>query len=145
MKLYFSTIFAVLFFATAAFSSPNTQLREHALVSSVIQKYIQGTYEGDQDKLRNVFHENAVMNGYLGGKLLLATPKVFIQDAGKMQLKKNNADYSANIVSISVDGQVASVILHESGFPAGMSFTNYFHLLDDGNGWKIISKTFTSK
>ena len=59
-----------------------------------------------------------------------------------LRLRDSGAEYRSQIVSVEMDGQVAAVTLTETGFPGNMSFTNYFHLIDDGTGWKIISKTF---
>ena len=115
---------------------------EAASINEVIELYTQGTYEGDGDKLRSVFHDRAVMNGYLGDQLIAADPTPFIEDMENLRLRDSGAEYRSQIVSVEMDGQVAAVTLTETGFPGNMSFTNYFHLIDDGTGWKIISKTF---
>ena len=125
-------------------TTDQSQEQTEAKVRHIITLYTQGTYEGDADKLEKCFHSKAVMNGYLGGQLLLATPEPFIKNMQNAPIKDTDAPYHSEIIDISIDGQVASVTLKESGFPGGMSFTNYFHLIDDGSGWKIISKTFTS-
>jgi len=117
---------------------------QEANIRKVIELYTQGTYEGNADKLNESFHEKAVMNGYLGGQLLLATPKVFINEICKSPMNQMDFDYSPIVTELSIEDKVATVTLVET-YPDGMSFTNYFHLLDDGNGWKIISKTFTSR
>jgi hypothetical protein len=117
---------------------------QEANIRKVIELYTQGTYEGNADKLNESFHEKAVMNGYLGGQLLLATPEVFINEICKSPMNQTDFDYSPIVTELSIEDKVATVTLVET-YPDGMSFTNYFHLLDDGNGWKIISKTFTSR
>lgn len=38
--------------------------------------------------------------------------------------------------------EIWAVTLKESGFAGTMNFTNYFHLLKEGDEWKIISKAF---
>ncbi len=118
---------------------------EHELdIRKILELYTQGTYEGDAEMLRRSFHEKAVMNGYLAGQLMLATPEPFIENITGLSLKDRGLSYSSSISQISINGKVASVTLEETGFPDGVSFTNYFHLIDDGHGWKIISKTFIS-
>lgn len=117
---------------------------QEANIRKVIELYTQGSYEGNADKLNESFHEKAVMNGYLGGQLLLATPEVFINEICKSPMNQTDFDYSPIVTELSIEDKVATVTLVET-YPDGMSFTNYFHLLDDGNGWKIISKTFTSR
>ena len=114
-------------------------------IKDVIQRYTEGTFEGNAEKLNQVFHANAVMNGFLMGKLMLATPKPFIDDMEKLQLKTLGSEYQSDITNIDINGKIASVVLTESGFPNNLRFTNYFHLIHDGDEWKIISKTFCSK
>ena len=120
------------------------QEQAKADVLTVMTLYTEGTYEGDADKLSRSFHEKAVMNGYLGGKLLLATPSVFIDDITKQPIKDLNVPYKSKISHLEIKDNIATVILEETGFPGDMAFTNYFHLINDGSGWKIISKTFHS-
>ncbi len=120
-------------------------MEQEANIRQVIELYTQGTYEGDASKLQDSFHEKAVMNGYLGGQILLATPEAFISDVCKSPMKNvSNFDYSPVVTELSIEDKIATVTLVET-YPDGMSFTNFFHLIDDGNGWKIISKTFTSR
>lgn len=123
-------------------SDEENGMSEEAKIRAVIDLYTQGTYEGDADKLRQSFHPNAVMNGYLVGQLMLTTPEPFIAQMENAPIKDTDADYRPEITDIAIDGQVASVTLKETGFPGGVRFTNYFHLIDDGSGWKIISKAF---
>lgn len=116
---------------------------DEAAVRAVIDLYTQGTFEGDTDKLTRAFHANAVMNGSLRGKMVLATPKRFIESMGKLKLNTTGAKYQAKITHLEVDGTVATVTLKEQGL-GETDFTNFFHLINDGSGWKIISKAFQS-
>jgi hypothetical protein len=114
-------------------------------IKGVIQDYIDGTFEADVNKLRGVFHKQAVMNGYLGDDLVLAGPDVFIQNiASAPSMKSNNSPYMAEIESIRIEGRIASVILSESGFYGNATFVDHFHLIKDEGTWKIISKLFTT-
>jgi len=119
---------------------------EVEVVRQVIQQYIDGSYKGDVKALKKVFHPNALMAGYLQGQLVIGTPEPFFADIEKHpSMVGSGAPYKAEIKSIDVAGQIASVILVEMGFFGVMSFTNYFHLLKERGEWKIISKTFISK
>jgi len=119
---------------------------EREAVRKTIQQYIDGSYSGDVEKLRSTFHPKALMSGYLQGQLLIGDPEPFFADMEKNpSMSETGVPYKAEIESINVAGQVASVTLLETGFFRGMNFTNYFHLLKDEGEWKIISKTFTSE
>ena len=128
---------------SAAVAAEEDGQTAEAAVRKVVELYAQGTYEGDAAKLNQCFHPKAVMNGYLNGQLLLATPEPFIEEMRKAPLQDAGAPYRWEVTDVQVTGQVASATLKESGFPDGSGFTNYFHLLDDGDGWRIVSKLFT--
>jgi hypothetical protein len=115
-------------------------------IRNIIQQYIDGTFEGDGNKLRNCFHHLAVMNGYLDGKLMMGAPESFIQQVESMpSMREGGIDYKAEISAIDITGHVATATLTETGFAGQMDFVDYFHLINDGDSWKIISKNFTTK
>ena len=114
-------------------------------VKKVIQSYIDGTYEADIEKLKSVFHEKAVMNGYLGQDTILADPAPFIEDISSAPSMKSNYDpYQAEIESIYIEGNIASVIVSETGFRGTASLVDLFHLIKTDGEWRIISKVFTT-
>jgi len=103
---------------------------------AVIADYIKGTEQSDPELLKSVFHENAVMAGYLGPDLLLGGPQPFF-DA--IAANKVGADYKGEITSISVTGRTATVVednLYD------LSFVNQFHLLNVDGNWTITAKLF---
>lgn len=114
-------------------------------VKTVIQEYIDGTFAADVDKLKNVFHENAVMNGFLGDNILIATPDAFIKDIKEnSSMKSQKAPYHAEIEYITIEGNIATVIVSESGFRGSEKLVNHFHLIKINDEWQIISKLFTT-
>jgi len=118
---------------------------ETTAVKKVIQDYMDGTYKADIEKLKGVFHEKAVMNGYLGPQLLVGDPTPFIEDMGSAPSMESNHDpFQAEIESIHIEGNVASVVLSESGFRGEASLVDFFHLIKIDGKWSIISKAFTT-
>jgi len=115
-------------------------------VQRAVQRYIDGSYSGSVDTLRKVFHPKALMAGYLKGQLVIGTPEPFFADIEKHpSMAESGAPYKAEIKFVDVAGQIATVILVETGFFGVMSFTDYFQLLKEHGEWKIISKTFNSE
>lgn len=109
-------------------------------VREVIERYIEGS-KGKVETLRSAFHPDATMTGYLGGNLMLGTPEPFF-DVVKSTVTSESAEaYTAEIQSIEVIGRAATATLVESGF-LGSDFTDFFQLIHDDAGWRIISKTF---
>lgn len=120
--------------------------KDEAAVRDVVQKYIEGTFTGDVKVLRDCFHPNAVMNGYLGDQLIVGDPEPFFENMEQApSMAEGRAPYQGNVTSVEVVGNVASVTLKETGFGGDMAFTDYFHLLKEQGEWKIISKTFTTE
>lgn len=145
-QLFKKIIFPAIWFSLVltACGQTNTDGSEEQSVRVVVETYIAGTHEADADALRSAFADNAVMNGYLDNQLLEGTPEPFIQDVtSKPSLKSSGADYEASIEHVLITGNVASVVMRETGF-GPFNFTNYFHLLKKNGEWKIVSKTFTS-
>ncbi|HPW17455.1 MAG TPA: nuclear transport factor 2 family protein [Candidatus Aminicenantes bacterium] len=115
-------------------------------VRAVMEDYVRGAYDADIGLLRSCFHPSAVMNGYLLGHAVLATPEVFFQDvAGKPAMSKTGAPFRCEITHIDVAGDIASVTLKESGFFGELRFTDFFHLVKVDGAWKIFSKAFTTE
>ena len=115
-------------------------------VKAIMQKYIDGTYKGDIDLLRQCFHPKAVMNGYLNNQMVLGDPEPFFQEiANNPSMVESWVPYKGEIASIDVLGNIASVTIKETGFAGVMKFTNYFHLIKVEGEWKIMSKTFTTE
>ena len=124
--------------------SPSQNEAEVA-VREVLDRYAEAVYRGDAETLKTIFHPKACMNGYLGDMLLLGGPEPFIADiAGHPPMAESGAPFKAEFSAIHVSGRTATATLHEDGFFGSAKFVNYFHLLNDGGEWKIVSKTFES-
>lgn len=103
---------------------------ETKAVKAVIQNYMDGTYKADIPMLKGVFHEKAVMNGYLGPDCLLADPSGFVADIASAPSMESKGDaYQAEIESIRIEGSVASVIVSETGFRGEGTLVDFFHLI----------------
>lgn len=118
---------------------------ETLLVKQVIQNYMDGTYQAEIEKLKSVFHPNAVMNGYLGPECVLATPAAFVEDIASAPSMASQGDqYQAEIESIRIEGNVAAVVVSETGFRGSATLVDFFHLIKENGEWKVISKLFTT-
>ena len=119
---------------------------EEQAVRKVVQQYIEGTYQGNVQALKQCFHAKAVMNGYFQDQLLLGGPEPFFENIeNNPSMAEAGAPYKGEIVYVDVVGKVAGVTIRETGFAGTMAFTDYFQLIKDQGEWKIISKTFTTE
>ena len=120
--------------------------KDELAVKAVVQKYIDATYQGDVEALRQCFHSKATMSGYLGADRLLGGPGPFFEAIGENpSMAAAGAPYVGKIASLEVVGRVASVRIEETGFAGGLTFTDWFHLIEDEGEWKIVSKAFTTR
>lgn len=114
-------------------------------VRKVIDNYIEGSYTADKELLESVFHKNAVMNGYMCGQIMLATPQAFIDNVmSSPSMKDSGVDYSTEIESVEVTDKIATVRIREHGFAGNLDFVDCFHLIYEDGEWSIISKLFTT-
>ncbi len=111
---------------------------EATAVAATMDAYETGTRTRDVALLKGVFHENAVMSGYLGPNLLVGGPEPFYSH---LEANAVEATYTARTVHIDVNGNAASARVVEDNL-WGMSFVNDFHLVKGDGGWKIVSKLF---
>ena len=113
-------------------------------VVAVIKRYIESYINADIPVLRGVFANDAVMNGYVEGRLVTGTPDPFIRQVeSNPPLKSSGFELNYKIEHISITNNAASVILRETEF-GQYNFTDYMHLLKRDGVWKIISKTFST-
>ena len=97
---------------------------DEAVVRAIADAYIEATCQGNVANLTKVFHESAVMNGYLAGKLESGGAQPFIDRIkNSPSLKPAGAPYYATIDYQHVSGKAASVTISETGF-GDMNFIN---------------------
>ena len=115
-----------------------TKASEHELITSVVQHYIDGGRSGRGDEMKQAFHEDATIFGYIDGELF----------AGPIQKLLDWVDGSdpatglqGKIVGIDVAGTIATVRLELDNW-LGHRFTDQFTLLKVDGSWKIMNKVF---
>jgi hypothetical protein len=107
-------------------------------VEQVMLDYTAAIIAYDIPRLKTIFHESALMSGYLGPNLLIGSPQSFYDH---LETNPIESEYAALVTEIRVDGRVARVRFVEDNL-YGMSFVNEFHLLKNESTWQIVSKLF---
>ncbi len=113
-------------------------------ITAVITQYVEAYLRADVDALRNVFARDAVMNGYVGNRLVTGAPEIFIQnvsEAPSIGSLGQNPRYE--IGEIQITGHAAAVTVTQYDF-GDFNFTDYMHLMKRDGRWQIISKTFST-
>jgi hypothetical protein len=111
-------------------------------IEEVVQKYYESLYESDSVKVREVFHGNAKITGYLHGELEEMSVDDFagFVEAQQPSPRENDAEKFLEIISCEYAGDTACVLLRESYI--GKMFMDTFSMLRVDGQWKIYNKLF---
>jgi putative lumazine-binding protein len=114
------------------------ELSEYDAITSTIQFYIDGGRTGDTSIMKEAFHPDATIFGYVGADLF-AGP---IQQLFDWNDQNGAApELQGRIASIDIIETVATVRLELENW-TGHRFTDLFTLLKVDGQWKIINKVF---
>ena len=114
---------------------------EQSAITEVVQLYIDGSRDGDADKLRRAFHPDARMFGSLAGQRIdVPIDEFFALASGRPA--DIDGTYEARLVSLEQVGDAATAAIEETGFWGTLSFTDFFALSRIDGEWKIVNKTF---
>jgi ketosteroid isomerase-like protein len=115
---------------------------EREAITATLQLYIDGAADGDLEKLRRAFHDDAWMFGQMGGQRLDMPIAQFFDLAASKPLRTDDS-FHAEISSVEQAGDIACAVVTEEGAWGGVSFTDHFTLAEIDGEWKIVNKTFT--
>lgn len=111
-------------------------------IRAAVQQYVDGCAAADPRLVQNAFDDDAVMWGYLGPDRTVMSGADFAANV-VATASPAGPEYSSDIHSIDVTGDVAHAVLDERGF-LGANFRNYFGLIRRDGVWRIASKVFTT-
>lgn len=108
-------------------------------IERTVQLYMDGVAAGDAAKLKQAFHEDARMFGFLGQRYDVPIADMIEMVVGQ---PADTGSYKGRIVSVSQTGDAAVVEVAEDGFWGTLSFVDYFSLSKIDGTWKIVNKVF---
>ena len=104
---------------------------------ALLNDYFDGLYEGDVEKLRGIFHEDA----WLKGNNYRKSRDEWLKAVGSRPIPRDEgADYGFNIQSLEIVNDQAMARLD---VPLAAHFIDYLGLLKEDGQWKIVNKMFT--
>ena len=133
-------IFALLAFLFIQFNiSAQTSDSAIAQITETIMNYIDGTANGDPEKLRKVFHPDFNLYAVTDkDSLLIRSGEKYISNI-KPGEKVNRI---GRVISIDVENN-AAIAKAEIVIPGWRIFTDYFLLMKYEGSWKIVQKSYT--
>lgn len=113
------------------------------LIKRVIQLYFDGTYQGEQSKLKIAFHPEAHITGYAENIYCDWTLSEFIHRVtAKPTAVMKDEKYDKEILHIDITNHAAMV--KTKVVVGSLIFTDYISLIKLDNYWVIINKIFST-
>ena len=110
-----------------------------------VNQYIEATRDGAVETMRSLFSPAALMSGFYEGEFYIGSPDLFFDELrDNPSPSATGADYSGEIISSEMFGNIANVTLKEKGY-LGLDFTNLFQLARIDGDWLIVSKAYVDE
>ena len=108
-------------------------------IIGLLNDYFDGLYEGDVDKLRNLFHDDA----WLKGNDYRKTRDEWLEAVANRPVPRDEGmEFNFNIVSLEIvdDQAIAKVDVPL----LAAHFVDFLGLLKEDGQWRIVNKMFTT-
>jgi hypothetical protein len=116
--------------------------QDRSTVESVIAHYFDGLYEGDADKLYEVFHPSADLRWLENGELqVLSVPDLLDRVRKRPSAKAEGKPREDFVVTIDRSDESTAFIKLRCQLPPRY-FTDYLVAMKLNDGWRIVSKSY---
>ncbi len=109
-------------------------------IREAIDHYARGMETANVETLREAFHDLAILCGYLGDELITAPIAGLYDWVGSNPPPE---EFSFWILAIDITGRVAAAKARETDSHG--TVVDHFHLLKEGDRWRIVSKLWDSE
>jgi len=111
---------------------------DYKTIEELLQNYFDGLYEGDVEKLRNIFHDDA----WLKGNNFRKSRDEWLEAVANRPIpKKEGMDYAFKVLSLDIEGDQAMAKVDVPLLAA--HFIDFLGLLKEEGKWKIVNKMYT--
>ena len=115
------------------------EIREYEAVQEAAMKFVKSVAEGDSSHARTLFVENAVLFGYLNGKLEQGSIEQFYHNVDTVGAGE---EFKARVDVLAVEETVAVVRVLEEGWGGSIDFTDFLLMLKIDGEWKCVAKAY---
>lgn len=115
------------------------ELKEYQAVEAAAMNFVKSVAEGDSRYAKRLFTDEAVLFGYLDGKLEHGSIEQFYRNVDSVGGGKN---FKARIDVIALEETLAVVRVLEEGWGDRIDFTDYLLLLKMDGEWKCVAKAY---
>jgi len=117
-------------------------MKDKEQIGNVVQLYIDSMDLSDPNKVKQVFHSNAKIVGYLHGDFMQMSSDDFADFVASQQPppKEKGENVVFEILSCEVEGTTAFVKLRDKYL--GITFLDTLSFIKEGDNWQIYTKLF---
>ena len=116
-----------------------SEISEYEAVEKAAMNFVQSVAKGDSSYARNLFTEDAVLFGFLDGKLEHGSIDQFYHNVDTVSA---GGQFKARIDVIDLEETLAVVRVLEEGWGGRIDFTDYLLLMKFGKEWKCVAKAY---
>ena len=111
-------------------------------IEIVLQTYIESLNKSDSIMVKEAFHKNAKITGYLHGDLLQLSTEDFASFVSSQQPSpsENGTNVEFEVLNIEIENSIASAKIRDKYL--GITFLDILSLLKEGDNWSIYNKLF---
>ena len=114
-------------------------VREYQAVEEAAMKFVKSVAEGNSKYARELFTDEAVLFGYLDGKLEHGSIEQFYHNVDTVAGGEN---FKARVDILFVEETLAAVRVLEEGWGGRIDFTDVLLLLKMNGEWKCVAKAY---
>lgn len=115
------------------------EIKEYQAVEEAAMKFVRSVAEGDSQYARQLFTDEAVLFGYLDGKLEHGSIEQFYHNVDTIPGGK---EFKARVDVLLVEESLAVVRVLEESWGGRIDFTDVLLLLKMEGEWKCVAKAY---
>ena len=114
-------------------------IEEYEAVEEAAMKFVRSVAEGNSSYSMQLFTEDAVLFGFLDGKLEHGSIEQFYRNVDSVP---GGESFKARVDVIDIEETLAVVRVLEEGWGGRIDFTDYLLLLKMNGEWKCVAKAY---
>ncbi len=114
-------------------------IKEYEAVEAAALKFVKSVAEGDSRHARELFTDDAVLFGFLDGKLERGSIEQFYRNVDTVD---GGQEFKARIDVVAIEETLAVVRVLEENWGGRIDFTDYLLLLKIDDEWKCVAKAY---
>ena len=114
-------------------------IEEYKAVEEAAMKFVRSVAEGNSSYSKQLFTEDAVLFGFLDGKLEHGSIEQFYRNVDSVP---GGESFKARVDVIDIEETLAVVRVLEEGWGGRIDFTDYLLLLKMNGEWKCVAKAY---